>query len=321
MQNPVTGAVQFAVSRAGTTAYLPADSELPAARLLWVDAEGKPRAISSTERPYLAPRLSPKGDRLVMTVGDGGNRDLWVYDFARGGMTRLTFDPSLEGTGIWTADGRRVVFSSNRGGARNLYAMPSDGSGAIERLTTSTNTQLSGNFTPDGKWLVFEEAHPVSGSDIWMLPFDGDKAGTPRPLMQTPFSESSPRLSADGRWLAYVSDETGRREVYVRPFPALGGKWQISTDGGIQPNWSRDGTQLFYRLGDRMLAVGIETRTRFTALQPRLLFAAPYDISTQTNYDVGLTGKEFVMIQGGDRSFDQARLVVTVPRIPDANPR
>jgi serine/threonine-protein kinase len=321
LQNSVTGMVQFAVSGAGTTAYVPADSIIADAHLVWVDVEGKARAITPAARPYLAPRLSRKGDRLVITVGDGANRDLWTYDFARGAMTRLTFEASLESTGVWSPDDRRIVFSSNRGGARNIYTMPADGSGAIERLTTSTNTQLVGSFTPDGKSLVFEEANPTSGSDIWVLPLEGDKAGAPRALIQTAFSESSPRLSADGRWLAYVSDETGRREVYVRPFPALDGKWQISTEGGIQPNWSRDGGQLFYRLGERMLGVAIETRSGFKARQPRLIFAAPFDLSTQTNYDVGVTGKEFVMIQGGDRSFDQARLVVAVPRLPGANRR
>ena len=158
-----------------------------------------------------------------------------------------------------------------------MFWKPADGSGTEERLTTSQYPQVAQSWSPDGKVLAFHEVHPTTGRDIWLLPLEGDRK--PRPFLQTSFNERVPMFSPDGRWLAwlaYVSDESGREEVYVQPFPGPGGKWQISTEGGSEPVWARNGRELFYRNGQKMIAVEITARPTFAAARPRLLFEAPY---------------------------------------------
>src|SRR5262249_46977553 len=156
----------------------------------------------------------------------------WLYDLARGTLTRLT---ESGGEPIWTPDGRYVTFGSVESGVFSLYRIPADGSGAAERLTTSGTPKRLGAWSPDGQMLALSEVDPTTGYDIWVLGFQGDRK--PRPFLQTPANESGPIFSPDGRWLAYLSDESGRQEIYVRPFPGPGGKMQISTEGGTEPMW------------------------------------------------------------------------------------
>ncbi len=167
-------------------------------------------------------------------------------------FTRLTFE-GANFIAIWTPDGKRLTFGSTRaGGSVNLYWKPADGSGTAERLTTSENVQVLNSWSPDGQMLAFQ----ASGG-IWVFPLEGERK--PRPFLQTPFYDGGARFSPDGRWLAYVSDESGRFEIYVQPFPGPGGKWQISNGGGIEPVWAKNGRELFYRNGDRMMDVEITT--------------------------------------------------------------
>src|SRR5262249_13251299 len=152
--------------------------------------------------------------------------DIWVYDLSRDTLTRLTFE-GVNVNAQWSPDGKRIFFNSSRGGgALNIYSKLADGTGPEERLTTSQNLQRPAGTTPDGKFLMYTEQAPKTTSDIWVLPLEGDRK--PRLYLQTPFSEQTPRISPDGRWVAYLSDESGRNDIYVRPFPnANGGKWQI----------------------------------------------------------------------------------------------
>jgi Tol biopolymer transport system component len=237
---------------------------------------------------------------------------LWLYDLARGTLTRLT-ESTFAPHPIWTLDGKQLIFTSVAGGAINLYSMLADGSGATERLTTSEHGQWPGSCSPDGQLLAFSEADPTTGYDIWVLRLQGDRK--PRPFLQTPANECGPMFSPDGRWLAYVSDESGRQEIYVRPFPGPGGKTPISTDGGTQPTWSRDGRELFYRSGDKMMVTAVETKPVFAASKPKLLFEAHYETGFspfEPNYDVSLDGQRFLMIKASEPESAATQLNVVL---------
>ena len=171
----------------------------------------------------------------------------------------------------------------------------------LERLTTSEYTQAPNSWSPDGQQLAYIEINPTTGIDIWVLRM-GDRK--PRPFLRTPFSESAPQFSPDGRWLTYVSDESGRSEIYVQPYPGPGGKWQISTEGGTEPVWNRNGRELFYRSGDKMMAVEVTGQPGFAAGKPRLLFEGKYLPTPLTfpNYDVSPDGQRFLMLKPIEQS-------------------
>ena len=183
-----------------------------------------------------------------------------------------------------------MAFSSDRaGGPTNLFWKPADGSGPVEQLTESERYQrYPSSWSPDGQVLAFSEFHPSTDWDIWVLPLQGERK--PRPFLQTQFREGEAVFSPDGHWLAYISDESGRNEVYVRPYPGPGGKRQISTEGGDEPVWAKNGRELFYRNGDKMMAVDIVTEPQFSAAKPRLLFEGRYG-----SYGIAPDGQRFLM--------------------------
>ena len=191
---------------------------------------------------------------------------------------------------VWTPDGMGIAFVSNQ---YNLYRKPADGSGERELLPTGerTRTLYPTSWSPDGQTLAFQQA--TAGRDIWMLPLKGEATS----FLATSFTERSPMFSPDGRWLAYVSNESGRFEVYVQAYPGPGGKWPISIEGGNEPLWSRDGRELFYREGNKMMVVAVRTAPTFTADKPRLLFEGLYVTDSSANYDVSLDGQRFLMIK------------------------
>jgi Tol biopolymer transport system component len=191
--------------------------------------------------------------------------------------------------------------------------MPADGSGATERLTTSENILVLGSWSPDGQALAFTELDATTGWDIWIMELRGDRK--PQPFLQTPANESGPIFSPDGRWVAYWSDESGRSEIYVRPFPGPGGKVQISTEGGTEPMWARNGRELFYRNSDKMMASDVETRPAFAASKPKLLFEGHYEtgiFAFDTNYDVSPDGQNFLMVKAGEQESAATQLNVVL---------
>jgi Tol biopolymer transport system component len=208
----------------------------------------------------------------------------------------LTFEGNANINPAWTLDGKRIAFDSDKEGQSNIYWQLADGSGGLERLTTDEYLNAPMSWSPDGQLLAFIEVNPTTGRDIWVLRLSDRKA---QPFLRTRFNESVPRFSPDGRWLAYISDESGRYEVYVVPYPGPGGKWQISTDGGTEPAWNRNGRELFYRSGDKMMAVDIVTQPGFSAGKPHMLFAGPYAPTPVTfpNYDVSRDGQRFLMLK------------------------
>jgi Tol biopolymer transport system component len=231
---------------------------------------------------------------VAVSKYEGENYDIWVYDVERGTLTRLTFEGSNV-TPAWTPDGKRLLFCSNRIGAYDIYSKRADGSEEVELFFSSEKLLWSPSLSGDGESLTFYEIDPETQRDIWTMQFR-DKSASP--LINTSANERAPAFSPDGRWVAYMSDESGRWEVFVTPYPKADGKWQISTDGGIEPVWSPDGQELFYREKSKMMAVSIETSPSFKAGKPKMLFEKMYySYSYTSSYDIHPDGNRFLMIK------------------------
>jgi eukaryotic-like serine/threonine-protein kinase len=298
LQSTTSGVAQYSVTGSGSLVYVPGGVQATQYKLVWVNRNGTEQPVAAPPRAYVFPRLSPDGRRLAVTI-QGQEVQLWLYDLSRETLTRFAFDGKFNTNPVWTPDGKRVVFNSNKEGPVNLFWQLADGSGGLERLTTSEYLHFPMSLSPNGQVLAFVEVTPTTGYDIWTLQLGDHKA---QPFLRTPFNESVPQFSPDGNRLAYTSNETGRWEIYVQPYPSSGGKWQISTEGGAEPVWNRNGRELFYRNGDKMMAVDITTEPGFTAGKPRVLFEGHYvpPPGTTPNYDVSPDGQRFLMIKSNE---------------------
>ena len=316
-----TGAGDFAVAADGTLVYVdvPGSLAVNARTLVWVDRTGKEEPIAAPPRAYSHPRLSPDGTRVALSSSDQEN-DLWIWDLRRATLTRLTLDPGMDWFPVWTPDGRRIIFSSNRSGAFsefNLWWQAADGTGAAERLTTSSHAQFPTGITPDGTAVVFFEGTTTKmGPDLLQLALDGTRQVTP--LLQTKFEKRNGIVSPDGRWLAYESNSSGPTEIYVRPFPNVGGgQWQVSAAGGKTPLWARSGKELFYVGADgALLRVPVEASgATWNAGTPMKLLERGYYTPSGyvgRTYDVSPDGLRFLMIKapGTDASTAPPALIV-----------
>ena len=292
-----TGAGEFSFSSLGSLVYVPGGSQAGERTLVWVDRRGTETPLPAPPRGYDDLSLSPDGRQVAVQIADPPPGSVWIYDIPRGTSARLTFEGTTN-LPSWTPEGKRIVYAVIRPGANGigLSWKPADGSGAEERLMTSEFPPGASSVSSDGKEVAFYGPGPSTGNDIWILPLQEERK--PRPFLQTPFSEVAPAFSPDGRWLAYTSNESGRNEIYVQPYPGPGGKWLISTDGGTEPVWSRNGRELFYRNGDKLMAVDIQTQPAFKAGTPRMLFERPgYQVGTRPDYDVAPDGQRFLMIK------------------------
>ncbi len=300
------GAAQLSVSRSGSAVYVAGGADANQRRLVSVALDGGVTPIAAPPGPYAFPRVSPNGDTLLF-VNEATSQDVWTYDIMAGTSAQLTFDAAATSP-IWTLDGRGAVFSSAKNGPANLFLVPVARSGPTERLVPSQNQQIPGAWAPDGT-LAYVERRPTTGRDI-LLTSVPNRA--PRPLVGSNSDESSPRFSSDGRWLAYVSNDSGRNEVYVRLAAPGSRAERISTDGGAEPVWAPDRLELFYREGIRMMAVEIGIRGGATT-RPRALFEGDFVRGTMdtANYDVMPNRRGFVMIQRpADASAAQTTLHV-----------
>ncbi len=297
------GALDAVVAGDGTLAYVSGGGAAAAQRtLVWVDRQGRETAIGAPPRAYVYPRLSPDGSRIALYAQDQA-LDLWMWDLVRSTLTRATFDPALDAHPAWTPDGRRVVFSSERAGARNLYWQTADGTQPAERLAELPNPPNASAVSPDGSALIFSEADPVTGDDLMQLALDGSRRVTP--LVKSSYSERNGVVSGDGRWLAYESNDSGRFEVFVRPFGDPGsGFWQVSTIGGTRPLWSRDGQELFYfSPTGSLMSVRVSRRPSWEASTPSEVVKAGYMTSPGGSpgrtYDISPDGQRFLLIKQG----------------------
>ncbi|HSW50300.1 MAG TPA: hypothetical protein VLH09_09010, partial [Bryobacteraceae bacterium] len=293
-------AAAFWTSDAGLLVYRTGGVSVKA-KLIWMGRDGKRLGEAGNEDRYGSFRISPDGRRLAMGRYDyGNNSDIWVFEFDRGVMTRLTFDPSQDGIPVWSPDGRQVAYFSARSGVRQIFRTDAGGGGKEEQLTNRPNGVLAAyDWSRDGRHLLYTEVDSKTGNDIWGLPLEGERK--PIAVLQTSFSESSAQFSPDGKWVAYQSNESGRTDVYVRAFPVSSGQWQLSSEGGTRPRWRADGKELFF-LGpgsDKIMAAGIRVEgANLQSDKPRELFSvSPLDTSLGSPYDVTADGQRFLVWQ------------------------
>jgi len=218
------------------------------------------------------PSLSPDGKQVAVDRRDlqSGNEDIYVIDLARGTSSRLTSDPASDTRPIWSPDGNRIAWSSNRDGSFQIYQKLASGLGQEELLLKSDILSLPTSWSADGRFILYTGVDPKTSFDVWVLPLTGDRK--PFPFLQTPFNEARASFSPDGRWVAYQSDDQGLYEVYVQTFPASGSKWQVSTDAGAFPIWRSDGKELFYVKLGALMAVEIKPSSSFEAGVPKVMF-------------------------------------------------
>jgi serine/threonine-protein kinase len=230
--NTADGSAQLAFSSPGTLLYRNSGAGAGLFTVAWLDGTGKTQPLLANPGAYGRPSLSPDGQRLALEVSDGSGLDLWVYDWPRGTMTRVTFTGRAESP-LWSPDGRYLAFQT---GGAGIAVIRADGGGQPQPVTQSTNNQYPWSFTSDGKRLAFMETSGGTLNDLWTVPLEsggaGLRGGKPEVFLQTPADERTPAISPDGRWMAYRSDESGTPQVYVRAFPDTGGKWQISNSSG-----------------------------------------------------------------------------------------
>ena len=304
---PLYAGAQFSFSETGSLAYVPGRSGGVNVSIYWMDREGKFTPLRETPGDYRNPAFSPDGKRLALDIGDAKRRDIWVYEWERDALTRMTFAGEANAYPVWTPDGQRIVYSSReKSGTYNLWWIRADGAGAAQRLTEDKNPQYALSWRPDGKFLAFHEINLSTGVDVMTMPIEGDeksgwKPGEPKPFVNSAFTEAEPAFSPDGRWLAYASNESGSYEVYVRPFPGPGGKWQVSTGAGTYPKWSRNGKELFYRTVDSKIMVVTYTDSddSFHADKPQLWSPGQFTergIGTY-NFDLHPDGKRFAVLK------------------------
>ena len=242
------------------------------------------------------PELSPDGRQVAFSASENSNADIWVYDIARGVKTRLSVDPAMEFRALWSPSGEELAFVSRRSGVWGNFLRPADGGGEATALPTTTLPEWVSDWSRDGKHLLYAVVDPDNSLDLWYLQRKEDGNWEPRAFLQTRFAERTPRLSPDGRFVAYSSNESGQFEVYVRPFPEGGGRSTVSSNGGQQPRWSDDGKELFYVEGDAMLAVAVTASPEFSVGPVTHLFAHPsLTRSFYPQYDVSADGQRFLL--------------------------
>jgi serine/threonine-protein kinase len=316
-----SGAANFAIGRDGSLVYLSGTGAAGAPRrLVWVDRTGREDLLSAPDRRYAFPRISPDGTRVALYIRDEEN-DIWTWDFGRETLTRLTFDPRDDSYPVWTPDGRRLLFASSRAGTQNLFWQAADGTGAVEQLTEGPRARAPNAITPDGARILFREiateGPDITGQDIMLMPLrtppasTGSGLGEPieprrvRALVKTSFTERNAELTWDGRWMAYESNESGRPEIYVRPFPDVsGGRWQVSTGGGVTPLWSRNARELFYISPEgQLMGVQVDAGPSWRSSTPaRILdgqYLYPIEGLPGRTFDIAPDGRRFLMIKEG----------------------
>lgn len=306
--NPTTNRPVFSASDNGTLVYQAGNAQ-GGWHLFWYTRDGKQTGSVADLSPYFDPSISPDGTRLAVALVSGqGTGDIWIFDFLRGTKTRLTFDPSVQRYPVWAPDGKTIFFGSNRKGGVHMYSKASDGAGAEQALLQSDEAfEYPESVSPDQRLLVYMRVatDKRTATDIYALPLSGEPK--PFPIVQNAFNNMQPRISPDGRWLAYSSNESGRYEIYVTGFPGGGAKWQVSTSGGSFPSWRRDSKELFLLDGaDNVIAVDVNTVGKTVRMgAPQALFHAGGVQTQEGPYSVTADGKKFLINTGDVKEGNQ----------------
>ena len=286
--------------------------------IVWVDRQGKEEPIAAKSRNYFHLRLSPDGKSIALESRDEED-DIWIWDLAREALTRLTFGPASEGYPVWTSDSRRVLYRSEDRAGTTIFRKAADGTGVAERLAHNQFDASPNSLSPDGKHLVYRgaTANTSRARDLMLLPLD--PAGPARPLVQTEFIEDNGEVSPDGRWIAYESNESGQRDVFVRPFPATDtGKWQVTFGGATRPIWSRNTRELFYIAtvdgNETLMGVGIPPLSAGSAFaygKPAVVFSmASYFTGAIRAVDISADGRRFLVVKNGDNAAPPPSITV-----------
>jgi Tol biopolymer transport system component/predicted Ser/Thr protein kinase len=270
-------------------------------RPVWIGRDGKRLGEAGQADVFSTHvRLSPNEKQAALTRDVFSNWDIWLLDFGRSAVTRVTFNPKWDDWPVWSPDGRQLIFASDRSGSFQLYRKDAGGTAPETQLTSGGNSKFPSDWSRDGKYVLYDEADPKTVTDVWVLPLEGNQAGKPIPVAQGPADERAGVFSPDGKWIAYSSSESGRGEIYVQPFPPTGGKSMVSSQGGTRPKWRGDGKELFY-MGpgiDRIMAVNIRTAgAGIEADIPRELFAVTPVPTVTFSYDVTADGQRFLVLQ------------------------
>jgi serine/threonine-protein kinase len=299
----------LAVSSSGTLAFI----HLPKGHtrsLVLVDRTGKAGPAIQEQASYGWPRFSPDGRKVAVVWGESGKFDPWVIDLATGTRTRLR-DEGVISEPVWTADGKKVIYSSGRAEGCRLYWQNADGSSTSELLHAEKFDLFPTSCSPDGKELLFYGTPPQEEAAIWAMPLAGErKARRLVARSKEGLAGGGARFSPDGRWIAYASSQTGRQEIYVQPYPALDARYAVSAEGGMDPLWGPDGATIYYRRGHEILAVDLKTSPTFAASKPRVLFEGAYWTQQwgDQNWDIAPDGERFVMIRVPPEARPQLRV-------------
>jgi Tol biopolymer transport system component len=291
----------FSVSRNGVLVYHEGTQK---GRLIWTDRDGKQSVAIAEAEDYRGPRLSPDGTKVAVTIAEPqtGNLDIWQIDLRHAIRTRFTFDPAGETNPIWSPDGQQIAFASNRDGLSQLYLKPATGIANEQRISPQsgeTQSQFPWDWSWDGRYILYTDFGAGTGGDLFVLPMTGGPPGARKSvvLMRTTFGERMGQFSPDGRWIAYVSLESGRPEVYVSSFPGAAKKFQISNNSGTEPRWRGDGKELYYLAPDKVMAVTVKsTRDTFEKGSPQVLFERHWLTGNGlfNSYDVTRDGQRFL---------------------------
>jgi serine/threonine-protein kinase len=298
----LNGTSHFDVSDGGALVYMPGRVALDLRTPVWITPEGKETVVPVEGRAYTRATLSPDGTRIALAEANPENRDIWIYDIARGTLMRLTTDPATDTAPIWSPDGRQVAFRSERDGG-GLFVTAADGAGTVTKLTSSTGPARPAHtpyaFTPDGLALLFTELRSYADQGIAVVRID--EAPESRVLIDGPYAETRPALSPDGAWLAYQSDETGRYEIYVRPYPDINrSRTQVSTRGGTSARWRADGRAIIFHDGNAMMTAPVTPGEPFGVGEAQVLFeASRYNDRLGPLYDMTPDGQRFLFLREG----------------------
>jgi Tol biopolymer transport system component/predicted Ser/Thr protein kinase len=312
-----TGASHFACSSNGVLAYIPGRSNLSDRTLALVDLAGKTSVLPAVSQSYVDPRISPDGKRIAVAIQSSKDFDIWVYDIPRNTMSRLTFTGSNRSP-VWSPDGRRIAYSNNTtfpsgsGGKSRVAVIAADGSGTPEEFVLNNDRNYVSCWSRDGSTLLVTVPQPGKGWDLWVLPLTGDRK--PWPFLSTKFDESFASLSPNGKWLAYVSNETGISQVYVRPFPHGEGKWQIAPDVAFNISWSADGQMLYYSSLRDIRAVTI-TGSASLAAGPPTVMLKNYEgtsVESAVTFDLAPGGRSILVTiaKEGEEAPQQVNVVM-----------